>query len=77
MLSLRRKRPAPELAGTAVTADAQTSAPVSTTVLESVPQAAAAPDRELLALLARLSAAASDAGTSIGWMTHDASGTAE
>ncbi|TXN47983.1 chemotaxis protein, partial [Methylobacterium sp. WL18] len=76
MLSLRRKRPAPELAGTAVTADAQTSAPVATTVLDIVPQAAV-PDRELMALLARLSAAASEAGTSIGWMTHDASGTAE
>ncbi|MDE4910748.1 methyl-accepting chemotaxis protein [Methylobacterium sp. 092160098-2] len=34
-------------------------------------------DREWLSLLARLSASASDAGTSIGWMTHDASGTAE
>ncbi|MWV20473.1 chemotaxis protein [Methylobacterium sp. 2A] len=43
------------------------------------PQPAAAPtvDREWQSLLARMSAAASDAGTSIGWMTHDASGTAE
>ena len=77
MLSLRRKRPVQDLAGTAVTAEAQASAPVATPVQYAVPQAVAAPDRELMALLARLSAAASDAGTSIGWMTHDASGTAE
>jgi len=77
MLSLRRKRPVQDLAGTAVTAEAQASAPVATPVQDAVPQAVAAPDRELMALLARLSAAASDAGTSIGWMTHDASGTAE
>jgi hypothetical protein len=76
MLSLRRKRPVQDLAGTAVTADAQAASPVAPSVEALLPKAPE-PDRELMSLLARLSAAASDAGTSIGWMTHDASGTAE
>ena len=76
MLSLRRKRPVQDLAGTAATADAQAASPVAPSGDALMPKAPE-PDRELMSLLARLSAAASDAGTSIGWMTHDASGTAE
>ncbi len=51
-----------------------TAAPV---VPDPRPEAAFAVGREWQALLARMSAAASDAGTSIGWMTNDATGTAE
>ena len=46
-----------------------------------IPVVAAAPvapvDREAMALPGRLSAAASEAGTSLGWMAHDATGMAE
>ena len=54
-------------------------APAVAAPVETAPNPVAelAVDREWLTLLARLSASASDAGTSIGWMTHDASGTAE
>ena len=78
MFSLRRQRQTPDALATPVTA----IAPVETAVAAPVetapnPVAELAVDREWLTLLARLSASASDAGTSIGWMTHDASGTAE
>jgi chromosome segregation ATPase len=42
-----------------------------------VPLPVAPVDRELIALPGRLSAAASEAGTSLGWMAHDATGMAE
>uniref|UniRef100_UPI0005B2C472 methyl-accepting chemotaxis protein n=1 Tax=Methylobacterium sp. B34 TaxID=95563 RepID=UPI0005B2C472 len=78
MFSLRRQRQIPDALATPVTA----TAPVETAAVlpvETAPTPVAEPavDREWLTLLARLSASASDAGTSIGWMTHDASGTAE
>ena len=79
MFSLRRRRQnegAVDLAGAArVPAEAAVAA-----AMETAPQPDAAPvatQRAWLPLLARLSASASDAGVSIGWMTHDASGTAE
>ena len=62
---------------------AHPAAPAETLPVEkaAVPQAAeAAPpaiDRESLGLQARLSAAASEAGTFIGWITHDSTQVAE
>ena len=58
------------------------AAPVQAAIVASAdanPAPATGPafDRTWLPLLARLSASASDAGVSIGWMTNDASGTAE
>ena len=78
MFSLRRQRQSVDAAQPPVKAltpaEAPTVAPVET---GPRPEAAPAFDRDWLPLLARLTASASDAGTSIGWMTHDASGTAE
>ena len=53
--------------------------PAAVAVVEAPPPVEAAPvlDREGLRLQASLSAAASEAGTSIGWITHDAAGVAE
>ena len=48
-----------------------------TPVLAPVPAAVPILDRELLALPGRLSAAASEAGTSLGWMAYDSTGMAE
>ncbi len=57
----------------------QTAAP--SIVVEDLIPVVAAPvmpvDREAMALPGRLSAAASEAGTSLGWMAHDATGMAE
>src|SRR5919205_1042793 len=78
MFSLRRQRQSQDAAVTPVKAIAATEVPPAAPAETSPrPEAAPAVDREWLSLLARLSASASDAGTSIGWMTHDASGTAE
>jgi chromosome segregation ATPase len=78
MFSLRRKRHDPGAAGSPATVSAPVEAPVAAPAHpDPLPETAPAFDREWLSLMARLSAAASDAGTSIGWMTHDASGTAE
>jgi len=78
MFGLNRKRSEKGASAALQMAAAPVQAPV---IVEAPagPQAAAVPafDREWQSLLARMSAAASDAGTSIGWMTHDASGTAE
>ncbi len=51
--------------------------PVSEELIPVVPVPAAPVDREAIALPGRLSAAASEAGTSLGWMAHDATGMAE
>lgn len=70
MLSFRRK-PSPGV---------QTGDPAPVVVSAAPADVAPPPpavDLGLLALQARLSAAASEAGTSIGWMTHDASTMAE
>jgi hypothetical protein len=78
MFSLRRQRQGQDAAVTPVKAIAATEVPPAAPAETSPrPETAPAVDREWLSLLARLSASASDAGTSIGWMTHDASGTAE
>ena len=79
MFSLRRRRRNEAVVEPAVTVRAPIEATVAVAV-EAARQpdaAAAVPNRAWLPLLARLSASASDAGVSIGWMTHDASGTAE
>jgi DNA repair exonuclease SbcCD ATPase subunit len=60
-----------------VSAGAPTVAIPAPVVEAPQPPAARGFDLTWLPLLARLSASASDAGVSIGWMTHDASGTAE
>lgn len=53
-------------------------APVSEVPVVALPPAAAPiVDRELLVLPGRLSAAASEAGTSLGWMAYDSTGMAE
>jgi hypothetical protein len=76
MFSLRRK-PLARAAAPVPPAGLAEAPAAPPAVVEAPPATVAPVDREHLALLARLSAAASDAGTSIGWMTHDASGTAE
>ena len=53
------------------------SAPAVEELIPVVPAPAAPVDREAIALPGRLSAAASEAGTSLGWMAHDAMGMAE
>ncbi|MCJ2087596.1 methyl-accepting chemotaxis protein [Methylobacterium sp. E-005] len=78
MFGLNRKRPEKGAPGSLERAAAPVQAPVIVaTALDPQPAAVPTFDREWQSLLARMSAAASDAGTSIGWMTHDASGTAE
>ena len=53
-------------------------AAVSETTIITLAQAPAQPvDREFMALPGRLSAAASEAGTSLGWMAYDSTGMAE
>ncbi|SDN76871.1 Methyl-accepting chemotaxis protein (MCP) signalling domain-containing protein [Methylobacterium phyllostachyos] len=78
MFGLNRKRSETGASSSLQRAAAPVQAPVIVAAAPE-PQPAAVPafDREWQSLLARMSAAASDAGTSIGWMTHDASGTAE
>jgi uncharacterized phage infection (PIP) family protein YhgE len=76
MFSLRRK-PLARAAAPVPPAGLAEAPAAPPAVVEAPPATVAPVVREHLALLARLSAAASDAGTSIGWMTHDASGTAE
>ncbi|MDP4021937.1 methyl-accepting chemotaxis protein [Methylobacterium sp. NEAU 140] len=70
MLSLfnRPKAPPPQAAESILLPEPEAPAPVVS---------APAVDLEGLALQARLSASASEAGTSIGWLTHDAAGMAE
>jgi hypothetical protein len=79
MFSLLRTRRDSGVIGSPVAAVATLPAPVMSPVaVEARPdEPGPAFDREWLPLLASLSASASDAGTSIGWMTNDASGTAE
>ncbi|QGY02165.1 chemotaxis protein [Methylobacterium mesophilicum SR1.6/6] len=82
MFSLRRRRQnqgAADPIGLARVPAEAIVAPAVTAPVSAAPKPPAAPaaSRAWLPLLARLSASASDAGVSIGWMTHDASGTAE
>ncbi|MCJ2072134.1 methyl-accepting chemotaxis protein [Methylobacterium sp. J-030] len=78
MFGLNRKRSEKGATGFPQMAITSTQAPATVEAAPD-PQPAAVPTfgREWQSLLARMSAAASDAGTSIGWMTNDASGTAE
>ncbi len=69
MFTLTRKRLPP--------VQVAASAPTVEELIPVVPAPAAPVDREAIALPARLSAAASEAGTSLGWMAHDATGMAE
>ncbi len=78
MFSLRRQRHVSDAVATPVITPAPSTIPAAALVVEPLrPEPESTVDREWLSLLARLSGSASDAGTSIGWMTHDASGTAE